>query len=131
MTIPEDTTLLTENLPRREYFTHTEGFVDLSLNETGSITGSCSLVTPAGQMYLLQNAVMLTGVEVMNSNKFVSCAVRIGPMTEALLGTWSLIQQDSATTDRRQSTTISWAREFFFSFSHFLFLSGSLKNYAY
>ncbi|KAI8437426.1 hypothetical protein MSG28_011749 [Choristoneura fumiferana] len=105
----QDTTLLTENLPRREYFTQIGGFVDLSLNETGSITGSCSLVTPAGQTYLLQNAVMLSGVEVQSNNQFVSCSVRIGPMTAALLGTWSLVQQDSATTERRQLTTISWA----------------------
>ncbi|XP_047990857.1 uncharacterized protein LOC125229941 isoform X2 [Leguminivora glycinivorella] len=104
-----DQNLLTDNLPRREIFTHTGGFVDIALNETGSAAGSCSLRNPAGRTFLLQNAVMVSGVEVRGNNTFVSCTVRIGPMSQQLLGTWTLIQQDSLTTERLQPVQISWA----------------------
>ncbi|XP_061726864.1 uncharacterized protein LOC133532279 [Cydia pomonella] len=108
VTLIHDQNVLTDNLPRREVFTNTGGFIDIALNETG-MDGSCSLRNPAGQTFLLQNTVMVSGVEVRESNQFVSCNVRIGPMSQELLGTWTLIQQDSLTTERTQPVQISWA----------------------
>lgn len=99
-------------LPALEYLTNIGAMVDLSLDNIHKQVESCRLLSPDGQFHILNGELEIPGVTIHESSKFVSCRVTIGPMTEELLGTWTLIEHDVDQTHRRQAALFAWASKY-------------------
>ncbi|XP_047995147.1 uncharacterized protein LOC125233248 [Leguminivora glycinivorella] len=97
-----------EHLPALEYLTHTGQTYDISLNRTVNLA-TCILIDPAGSEHTLSTASTIPGVAVYNADQYVICRVRIGPMEQSLIGEWTLVQQNTDGTKRRQNAVFQWA----------------------
>lgn len=99
----------TVELSQINHFTRKHANIDISLNKE-TFEEECYIRPPGSDMYHV-DLLEMEGVTVQSQSNFVSCRVTIGPMTEHLLGRWTLCGKSILTEATRcQPVEIKWGK---------------------